>query len=549
MAKTINPRLDFRGPTALELDRDDYPLGRISHTPIREGHNNLAPAKFNEYERVLVEIADAIGDYGVSDTIPASADNLGAGVRKLYWIKFDKAGGTIEGPTIFSSIATVTFGADLIINSDVTHAGSYDVTGTYTGIDRDFTTVGRITARAFSLEWASTRLYRVSDVVIFDKKIYRCKTQHTSSGDFISDYAANWELAGGGGSTTIDVNTTPDTHTFSVGDVLFYEYNGGANPIGYTLAQADSAYTLGLAIIVASPDNENFTLMTGGYSDILGNFQPVIESTGVSEAFTEDTWYYLSANWPGKITKTKPSIGQPILYTLGDLGGGVEEALIYIGGHAQGSSVLGVEEFTAGAGQTQFTLNQAPVGRDYLFISIDNNTQHDPAFTLNGDIVTFTAPMVGGEEVRFQYVTLISAEPAASMTVDNFIATTDQVDFIMTSLYDPLGKQYLIVSIDGTLQDENAYDLLGKTVTFAYPLLAGTKVRIAAIHNLNIVAPSDGTVTTSTLSSDIVMWKNRQSFPNNITVPNGENRMSVGPIIIEPGVTVELQGTSVWVII
>jgi len=112
-----------------------------THTEDRYRINALRPELFNEYERVLVETCDVIGDYTFGDTIPYAPSNVGGALRfayqllktdidTLFDIKFDKAGGIVTGNT--------TFQQDLEVLIDFSCGGDGDVGGDLdVGVDLD----------------------------------------------------------------------------------------------------------------------------------------------------------------------------------------------------------------------------------------------------------------------------------------------------------------------------------------------------------------------------------------------------------------------------
>lgn len=533
MAKTINPKFDFRGPDPQELDRNEYPLGRIDHSPIRESHNSLAPNKFDEYERVIVNIVDAIGDYGISDTIAGSSDNLGAGIRKLFWIKFDKAGGNIEGATTFTETAPTIFNSDLSINANVNILGSYEST------NRDIITVGTITARSANLEWGSGRLYRTGDIVVYSKKIYRCKVQHTSSSDFISDYAMHWDLAGGGGSTTLDVNAS---HNFNVGDVIRYES-------GYTKAQANDSYHLGMLIVSFVHDSNNFTAISAGYTDTLEN---VKDDEG--NDLDPNTWYYLSETVAGGITKTEPQVSQAVLYTMDvGTGGKVKEGFVTLSYIPSVGAAAHIDSFDVkSAGLNHFTLEYSPIGKNWLIVSVDGDIINKSSFGLIDNEVTLSGALVSGQTVQFQYLSNVRATPAATMFKHTYTANIEgQTEFDMSSFltYEPIGKAYMDVYIGPLIQDNEAYDVNGMILTIADPgVPIGTKVTVRVINSLNILVPSEETIKSNHLGK-IDFYRGSRNINSSKTLLDGENYMSIGPVNIDENSVVDIGDDCSWVIL
>jgi len=77
MATTIVPRFDFTAPTPAVGTGQNHTLAKVPN-------NNLAPEKFNEYERVMCELVDAMGDYGFSTVVPGAEDNVGSVISTIW---------------------------------------------------------------------------------------------------------------------------------------------------------------------------------------------------------------------------------------------------------------------------------------------------------------------------------------------------------------------------------------------------------------------------------------------------------------------------------
>ena len=89
------------------------------HEERRERQNALAPVIFNEYENLLVEIIDAIGDPVFTDYPGINKSDIGSALRETYDVmyqrsenlsnyKFDKAGGTITGDVTVTTDHKIT---------------------------------------------------------------------------------------------------------------------------------------------------------------------------------------------------------------------------------------------------------------------------------------------------------------------------------------------------------------------------------------------------------------------------------------------------------
>jgi hypothetical protein len=505
MAKYVVPRFDFAGPIPLEGD------GQV-HTAERQRINDLSPSKFNEFERVMVEIGDVIGDYELSDMIPGAPDVIGGAIRRLYEVmitnlslKVNKSGDVMTGDL------TIT-GADLNLTGNINQAGNQTIAGgsIITGdlsVGETPAMPGHIVARAIEIEWVGGMLYRVGDLVIYEKKMYRCKGEHTSSASFINDHANGWELVGGGGSTTRLVHTSPHNHSFSVGEPVYYD--GDANSdFGYIKAQANHTDRLAIGIVAATPDTDSFLLMTAGYINSLGVVKDEDDNW-----LESNTWYYLSESVAGALTKTSPSLTQPVLYTLDTSIAGtlqVEEGYVLIGSGSGTNAVSHVDTFTVSHdGESVFALSHEPISKDYTIVSIMGVLQHEGAYSVNESQLMFSPPVntKAGQVIRVQYWDNVNAQPAASIYVREFVSTLNQTEFDMSThstplTITPLGKSFIVLSVDGDVSKDSDWTLDGKKVIFGSGQANGAEVRIQVFHNLNILIPPDNSIKPPMLHQD-----------------------------------------------
>jgi len=101
--KTIVPKFDFSETTPAVGDGQNHEEGEVT---------SLDSSVFNEYERVLSQIAIAIGDYSVTDTIPSSDETLAGSLKWAYdW--FTNAKWPIDN-TVFSGVVEYSGNTELV---------------------------------------------------------------------------------------------------------------------------------------------------------------------------------------------------------------------------------------------------------------------------------------------------------------------------------------------------------------------------------------------------------------------------------------------------
>lgn len=107
--------------------------------------------------------------------------------------------------------------------------------------------------------------------------------------------------SGGGGSSNSTLAVNQTTHGFSVGQAIYY--TGSL----WALAKSDSQSTLGIGIVVAVPDANDFTVMFEGYTSALSGL-------------TAGNYYFVSDATAGLLTSTEPtapnSYSNPIYFAI-----------------------------------------------------------------------------------------------------------------------------------------------------------------------------------------------------------------------------------------
>ena len=94
-----------------------------------------------------------------------------------------------------------------------------------------------------------------------------------------------------------------------------------------------------------------------------------------------------------------------------------------------------------------------------------------------------------------------------------------------------------IISISGVVQYTSAYTISGSQITFSSAPLSTDNFSGRVLGDArDIGSPTDGTVTSSSLSSTFFMT-NGQTF-NNVSIASGKNAMAVGTITISGTLTV-----------
>ena len=187
MAKTIKPRFDF----SQEVPQEGV---GANHTSAQTPDNNLAPSKFNEYERLLNEIARAIGNYDYSDVFTGCDLSLESAIRTMdskYKISFSNIDSIVNSCRVdVNLINTKLNSAYADMNSLVeaeAAARTNDintVTGKVTALDNKVTTLLSSSSGDFNT-------YKIAnDATINQLKaavLYKTASSQTITGDILLD--------------------------------------------------------------------------------------------------------------------------------------------------------------------------------------------------------------------------------------------------------------------------------------------------------------------------------------------------------------------------
>ncbi len=142
-----------------------------------------------------------------------------------------------------------------------------------------------------------------------------------------------------------------------------------------------------------------------------------------------------------------------------------------------------------------------------------------------------------------------------SPTIGNYIELDDisssfngsNVTFNLTSggtAVTPQTDANAIISISGVVQYTSAYTISGSQITFSSAPLSTDNFSGRVLGDARDVGtPTDGTVTSSSLSSTFFMT-NGQTF-NNISLSSGDNGMAVGSLTIQGTLTIPSGSTFV----
>jgi len=130
------------------------------------------------------------------------------------------------------------------------------------------------------------------------------------------------------------------------------------------------------------------------------------------------------------------------------------------------------------------------------FTGLTPNQWHYLSQTSSGVLTTteplLSQPILFATSTTEGYVFAYRPNMGAEVIVDEFTSTFEQTEFTLSKV--PVNKDYMIVAIEGTVQNNTAFSVLENTLTIASPLLADMSVKVFYINNIS-VSPEANIVT------------------------------------------------------
>jgi len=383
-------------------------------------------------------------------------------------------------------------GGSSVFSDNVNIAGNLAVNSGGVSVGQDLRVIGSIEGKSVIIPWQTAVDYTIGEVIVFEEGIYKCKVDHTST-DFLLQIA-NWESIGGGGGTTHRV--TIINHGFIVGDVLRYDSHADPNGYTkakadnpHTLGQfvvirildADnfvissggyfedtsatinfipntwyylSDSTAGLLTVTEPPISNPILYAVAAHEAYVFIFRPAVGAMIATDEYIADagqTKFPLSVLpiHQDYITVSVDGVVQSkSTYTFFSSTGiiaGIEFVTALSGGEeirfqtisnvfSESGANLVTDTITATYdGQFTVTMSRVPISKEYILVSIDGVFQHKSAFDFTDTVLTFTDPLLAGNEVQIIHVVgmNIALDPAV---VNSFVVNSSTGQVSMKNL-------------------------------------------------------------------------------------------------------------------
>lgn len=149
-----------------------------------------------------------------------------------------------------------------------------------------------------------------------------------------------------------------------------------------------------------------------------------------------------------------------------------------------GTSVT-VDDFMGSGSQTAFTLSTIPAGVDYTLVSIAGTFQPRAAYTLSGNVLTFTSapPATAIIEVTTLSAATYAGPDTGSFVTRSYTGNGAQNTFTVTN---GVTANSVLVMENGIVQEPGTdYSVAGSTLTFTTAPAANTAIQIREIPSPN----------------------------------------------------------------
>jgi len=135
------------------------------------------------------------------------------------------------------------------------------------------------------------------------------------------------------------------------------------------------------------------------------------------------------------------------------------------GGGGAGGYEITVDNFTGNGVQTAFTLSTTPLNENYTFVNIQGIEQLRNAYSVSGNVLTFSAAPSNGYEIEVTTLAVTANSGTMTTSINSF--TGNGVQTVYTLNPAPLNEDYTLVNIDGVIQLKTAYSVSGNALTFS----------------------------------------------------------------------------------
>ena len=377
MPRLINPKFHFYGnpdpkgyPTAQKMTEAQEQIVLTSglHQPEQDSLGNyLTDVLFNEYERCMLEIANAIGSISIDNDVLSGVASIGDALYAIRTKYLPLSGGTITG--------------DLSVTKTITAPRS--------SID------------SMALTYTSGFSCIVGDIIMRPNgEVYSCISPVTLPDD------ANFHtiIASFQPLVTKNVNyitvTVTDSSIFKIGDPV--AYIDGV----YVHARTDAPEHCAMGVCGAIIDAKSIVIVTHGILSVDLSLRKLIPASCPRVLYT---------GYNGELSFGTVGYANPIGTVLRELSDGTYDVMIH-GGIVNQHIDARSDVFTADGTSPVFVLNERPVGKESMLLAVGGHVLSPEDWDLRSDSsIRLSSTPSNGAVVVVYYTVIRNDRPAQSI--------------------------------------------------------------------------------------------------------------------------------------
>lgn len=122
------------------------------------------------------------------------------------------------------------------------------------------------------------------------------------------------------------------------------------------------------------------------------------------------------------------------------------------------------DSFVGDGSTVSFTLSITPISSDLVSCIVDGVPQLRGAFTLSGNVVTFTGTPANGALIEIRTMNASGLGVLTGLVYDSFTGNGSTTQYTLST--QPTNKNFTMVTVDGIVQQKVNYSISGTTLTF-----------------------------------------------------------------------------------
>ena len=261
------------------------------------------------------------------------------------------------------------------------------------------------------------------------------------------------QSGGGGGSANIQILDQGNILTNAVASIDF---------VGNAVVATANGNAITVTINASSANAGD-----GGYVDVTRDSYTgngVQTTFAVSQGILDQNYALVFVDRVYQRHTEYSTAGNLLTFTSAPDSNSTVDILTWGGGGAGGYEVT-VDNFVGNGVQTAFTLSTTPLNEDYTFVNIEGIEQLRTAYSVSGNVLTFSAAPSNGYNIEVTTLAVTANSGTMTTSINSFTGNGVQTTYTLNPA--PLNEDYTIVNIDGVIQLKTAYSVSNANLIFS----------------------------------------------------------------------------------